>query len=186
MGDIFKVLSLIDGFLLRGIFVSVIIILVAKLVLRNTISIGLSLNIIRITLIIHSVVYIILFITSLLNNSTDNIFWTRALGPYWWAYWIMMTFNSLLPLTLLIRRLGNNNIYLLSISILMNIGWIFESFVTYITNMEREYLNSDYNPYLPTSAEISVLINGLILGIFILLIGNLITMKKNKKLIKGK
>lgn len=182
MKAVSEIWTLVDGFLLRGIFISVIVILLAKLVFKNRIHIVISLNIIRISLIIHSVVYIIQFLTSLLFDNLNNTFWSRAFGPHWWAYWVMMIMNSLLPLTLLIKKVGNKNSYLLLVAILMNIGWIFESFVIHVTNIEREYMDENYNPYLPTNSETSIIINGLITGIFILLLGNLIKMKMNHEL----
>lgn len=178
MNTISEIWSLMDSFLLRGIFVSVFIILVAKFFFKNRIDIKVSLNIIRIILIFHSAAYIILVITSLLFNNSDNTFLTRAFGLHWWAYWIMMILNSLLPLTLLSKRLSNRNIYILLVTILMNIGLIFESFVIHMTHMEGEYMDETFNPYLPTSTEVSVVLKGLILGIIILLAGNLIKMKR--------
>lgn len=77
-----EIWNLVDSFLLREIFVSVIIILIVELILKNRINVDVSLNIIRIALIIHSVVYIIQFTTFLLFDNPEITFLTRAFGPH--------------------------------------------------------------------------------------------------------
>ncbi len=83
----------------------------------------------------------------------------RATGPYWWAYWIMMTANVLSPQLLWIRKLRTNLVFTFCLSIVINIGMWFERFVIVVTSLHRDYLVSSWTMYKPTIVEI-----GLFLG----------------------
>ena len=83
----------------------------------------------------------------------------RATGPYFWAYWIMMTANVISPQLLWIKRLRTNLVFTFCLSIVINIGMWFERFVIVVTSLHRDYLTSSWAMYKPTIVEI-----GLFLG----------------------
>jgi molybdopterin-containing oxidoreductase family membrane subunit len=83
----------------------------------------------------------------------------RATGPYWWAYWIMMTCNVISPQLLWIKKLRTNLVFTFLLSIVINIGMWFERFVIIVTSLHRDYLPSSWTMYKPTIVEI-----GLFLG----------------------
>jgi len=83
----------------------------------------------------------------------------RATGPYWWAYWIMMTCNVISPQLLWIRKLRTNIVFTFCLSIAINIGMWFERFVIVVTSLHRDYLTSSWTMYKPTIVEV-----GLFLG----------------------
>ena len=70
-----------------------------------------------------------------------NITQERLFGPYAFAYWSMMFCYFIVPLTLLIKKIGQNKIVLFFIPILMLFGRVFEKFVILVTS-----LHSDYSP----------------------------------------
>jgi hypothetical protein len=62
-------------------------------------------------------------------------FLNRATGPYWWAYWSMMTCNVFSPQFMWFKKLKQVLCFLLS-SIVVNIGMWFERFVIIVTSLE--------------------------------------------------
>lgn len=99
-------------------------------------------------------------------------FYNRALGPYWWAYWIMMTCNVISPQLLWFKKLRRNVIFTFVLSIFINIGMWFERFVIVVTSLHRDYLPSSWSMYKPTVTEVCIFIGtlGLFFTLFLLFI----------------
>src|SRR5271166_1174816 len=57
----------------------------------------------------------------------------RIMGPYWWAYWAMMTCNVVSPQLFWIKKLRRNVPFTFFMSIVVNIGMWFERFVIIVT-----------------------------------------------------
>jgi molybdopterin-containing oxidoreductase family membrane subunit len=85
----------------------------------------------------------------------------RATGPYWWAYWIMMTCNVISPQLLWIKKLRTNMVFTFCLSIIINIGMWFERFVIVVTSLHRDYLTSSWTMYKPTIVEAGLFIGTL-------------------------
>jgi molybdopterin-containing oxidoreductase family membrane subunit len=83
-------------------------------------------------------------------------FLNRATGPYWWAYWSMMTCNVFSPQFMWIKRLRTNLIFTFLISIVVNIGMWFERFVIIVTSLHRDYLPSSWAMFSPTFVDIGI------------------------------
>jgi len=88
----------------------------------------------------------------------------RAKGPYWWAYWIMMTANVISPQLLWIKKLRTNLVFTFCLSIVINIGMWFERFVIVVTSLHRDFLTSSWTMYKPTIVEIGLFLGTL--GLF--------------------
>jgi len=88
----------------------------------------------------------------------------RATGPYWWAYWIMMTANVISPQLLWIKKLRTNLVFTFCLSIVINIGMWFERFVIVVTSLHRDYLTSSWTMYKPTLVEVGLFLGTL--GLF--------------------
>jgi len=91
-------------------------------------------------------------------------FINRATGPYWWAYWSMMTCNVITPQLFWFRKLRESVFATFVISIFVNIGMWFERFVIIVTSLHRDYLPSSWVMYHPTWVEIGIFIGSL--GLF--------------------
>lgn len=91
-------------------------------------------------------------------------FVNRAFGPYWWAYWTMMTCNVITPQLFWSRKLRRSLTASFIISIFVNIGMWFERFVIIVTSLHRDYLPSSWLMYSPTWVEICMYIGSL--GLF--------------------
>ena len=81
-------------------------------------------------------------------------FWNRAFGPYWWAYWIMISCNVLLPQLFWFKKIRHNLVVVWVLSILVNVGMWFERFVIVITTLAREFLPANWGYYTPTWVDI--------------------------------
>jgi Ni/Fe-hydrogenase subunit HybB-like protein len=91
-------------------------------------------------------------------------FINRAFGPYWWAYWSMMTCNVITPQLFWSKRLRESVVATFIISIFVNIGMWFERFVIIVTSLHRDYIPSSWTMYSPTWVEIGIFIGSL--GLF--------------------
>ncbi|MEX0812413.1 MAG: NrfD/PsrC family molybdoenzyme membrane anchor subunit [Chitinophagales bacterium] len=91
-------------------------------------------------------------------------FYNRALGPYWWAYWTMMTCNVITPQLYWIKKFRRSIVVTFVLSIFINIGMWFERFVIIVTSLHRDYLPSSWAYYTPTWVEIGIFLGTL--GIF--------------------
>ncbi len=81
-------------------------------------------------------------------------FWNRAFGPYWWAYWIMILCNVVLPQLFWFRRVRHNLVLVWVLSVLVNVGMWFERFVIVVTTLAREFLPANWGFYTPTWVDI--------------------------------
>ena len=85
-------------------------------------------------------------------------FLNRATGPYWWAYWSMMTCNVFSPQFMWFKRLRTSIMFSFIISIVVNIGMWFERFVIIVTSLHRDYLPSSWTMFQPTFVDIGIFI----------------------------
>ncbi|MXX33365.1 MAG: hydrogenase, partial [Gemmatimonadetes bacterium] len=85
-------------------------------------------------------------------------FWNRVFGHYWWANWIMLTCNGLVPLMLWFRRVRRSISALFVISIFINIGMWFERYVIIVTSLSHEYEPWAWGLYRPSIVEMGILI----------------------------
>ena len=81
-------------------------------------------------------------------------FINRASGPYWWAYWSMMTCNVISPQLFWFKKLRTNLVATFVISIIVNIGMWFERFVIIVTSLHRDYVPSSWTMFHPTMYDI--------------------------------
>jgi molybdopterin-containing oxidoreductase family membrane subunit len=81
-------------------------------------------------------------------------FINRATGPYWWAYWSMMTCNVISPQLFWIRKIRRSVVATFILSIIVNIGMWFERFVIIATSLHRDYLPSSWAMFYPTMYDI--------------------------------
>jgi molybdopterin-containing oxidoreductase family membrane subunit len=85
-------------------------------------------------------------------------FWNRLFGNYWWATWIMLTCNGMVPILLWFKRVRHSIPALFTISILINIGMWFERFVIIVTSLSHEYMPFAWGTYRPSVTEIGILV----------------------------
>ncbi|HKP55503.1 MAG TPA: NrfD/PsrC family molybdoenzyme membrane anchor subunit [Polyangiales bacterium] len=88
------------------------------------------------------------------NQYERYVFINRATGPYWWAYWTMITCNVISPQLFWFKKLRTSIPVMFAISIVINIGMWFERFVIIVTSLHRDYLPSSWGMFSPTLVDI--------------------------------
>lgn len=83
-------------------------------------------------------------------------FVNRAFGPYWWAYWAMMTCNVISPQLFWFKKIRTSIVLTFILSIVVNIGMWFERFVIIVTSLHRDFLPSSWAMFYPTWADVGV------------------------------
>jgi len=83
-------------------------------------------------------------------------FLNRATGPYWWAYWTMMTCNVISPQLFWFKKIRTSIVATFIISIIVNIGMWFERFVIIVTSLHRDFLPSSWVMFYPTIYDVGV------------------------------
>ncbi len=97
-------------------------------------------------------------------------FVNRAFGPYWWAYWIMVSCNVISPQLFWFRRLRRSTVALFIVSIFVNIGMWFERFVIVVTSLHRDFLPGSWDYFQPTIVDVLTFVGsfGLFMTFFLL------------------
>jgi len=91
----------------------------------------------------------------------------RALGDYRLLYGIMLICNSLLPLTLFVRRLRRSIPWLFVLALLVNVGMWVERFVIIVASLAHDFDPYAWGTYQPTMVEIGITVGSF--GLFFLL-----------------
>ncbi len=80
-------------------------------------------------------------------------FINRALGPFGWAYWIMLFCNVVSPQLFWWKKIRHNLLVTFIITIFINIGMWFERFVIVIT-LHADFLPSSWGYYRPSWVDV--------------------------------
>ncbi len=104
------------------------------------------------------------------NPYEQFVFMNRALGPFSWAYWTMVTCNVLIPQVLWFRSVRKSIPIVFIVVIFVNIGMWFERFVIIVTSLHRDFLPSSWASYVPSTIEIATFVGsfGLFFTCFLL------------------
>jgi Ni/Fe-hydrogenase subunit HybB-like protein len=83
-------------------------------------------------------------------------FVNRMFGPYWWAYWSMMTCNVISPQLFWFKKIRTSIVATFVLSLVVNIGMWFERFVIIVTSLHRDFLPSSWVMFYPTIYDVGV------------------------------
>jgi molybdopterin-containing oxidoreductase family membrane subunit len=90
------------------------------------------------------------------NPYERDLFWWRATGHYWWAFWIMFTCNVIIPLSLWFKPVRRNTTALFIIALFVNVGMWFERFVIIVTSLSRSFNPSTWVNYKMSWTEAAI------------------------------
>ncbi|MEZ0311486.1 MAG: NrfD/PsrC family molybdoenzyme membrane anchor subunit, partial [Myxococcota bacterium] len=104
--------------------------------------------------------YAMEFFTAWYSGNPQEVFafQNRAFGPYWWAYWTMVSCNVISPQFFWFKKLRTSIPVMFVLCIFVNIGMWFERFVITVTSLHRDSLPSSWAYYQPTHIDIMMLI----------------------------
>jgi len=99
-------------------------------------------------------------------------FWSRATGPYAWAFWIMTFCNVVVPQIFWSKKIRSNLAVMFIASLLINIGMWFERYVIIVTSLSQDFLPSSWQYFKPTIYDIGMLVGsfGIFLTLFLLFV----------------
>ena len=92
------------------------------------------------------------------NINEIEIFKYRMGGHYKLFFWTMVFCNVVVPLTLFVKKLRRNIIFLFVLSIFVNIGMWLERFVIIVTSLSKEFNPYSWGTYKPSLTEIGITI----------------------------
>ena len=97
-------------------------------------------------------------------------FYNRAFGNYWWAYWVMVSCNVLVPQVFWFKWCRTTPWFMVIICVFVNIGMWFERFVITVTSLCRDFVPSSWSYFHPTWVDVLMLIGsfGLFFTLFTL------------------
>ncbi|MDR6300161.1 NrfD/PsrC family molybdoenzyme membrane anchor subunit [Mesonia maritima] len=81
-----------------------------------------------------------------------------ATGPYWWAFWALITCNFIVPLTLWIKKLRRNIVWTFLVALVINIGMWFERFDIIVICLSKGRTPSSWAMFSPTFIDIGTFI----------------------------
>ena len=81
-------------------------------------------------------------------------FKNRATGPYWWAYWTMISCNVLSPQLFWSRRMRTDPRVIWIVAVLVTIGMWFERFVIIVSSLHRAFLPGEWHMFFPTPVDV--------------------------------
>ena len=104
------------------------------------------------------------------NKNELAVFQNRAFGPYWWAYWTMVSCNVISPQLFWIRKFRTSPLVVWIVSLFVTIGMWFERFVIIVTSLHRGFLPGEYGMFHPTPVDIAIFAGsfGIFLSLFLL------------------
>ena len=116
----------------------------AKLLLFTSLIVGYA----------YIVEYTIAFWSGNVFESSQFIY--RTVGDYKYFYWLMITCNVLLPLTLFINKLRRSISYLFILSLFVNVGMWFERFNIIVISLAHDYDPYNWGFYIPSWVEVGI------------------------------
>ncbi|MCB0444297.1 MAG: polysulfide reductase NrfD [Gelidibacter sp.] len=81
-----------------------------------------------------------------------------ATGPYWWAFWALITCNFIVPMTLWVKKLRRNIIWTFFVALIINIGMWFERFDIIVIDLSKGRTPSSWAMFQPTFVDIGTFI----------------------------
>jgi Ni/Fe-hydrogenase subunit HybB-like protein len=91
------------------------------------------------------------------NPNESFIFRARAMGPYAWAYWTMITCNVLMPQLFWLRKVRTSVWMIFLVAMCVNVGMWFERFVIIVTSLSQDFLPSSWHYFSPTWVDLLTL-----------------------------
>ncbi len=96
-----------------------------------------------------------------MNEPIHHTFRQYVFGTYWWAGWLTITCNVIIPQLLWSRRLRRKYSVMIFVAIGVTVGMWFERFVIIVSSLHQDFLPSAWHAYKPTLVD-----GGILLGSF--------------------
>jgi molybdopterin-containing oxidoreductase family membrane subunit len=103
-----------------------------------------------------------------MNPYIHHTFMQYIVGTYWWAGWLTITCNVLIPQLLWLRWFRRNYAGMIFVAVAVTVGMWFERFVIIVSSLHQDYLPSAWHIYKPTIVDYGILLGSF--GLFFTLV----------------
>jgi molybdopterin-containing oxidoreductase family membrane subunit len=103
-----------------------------------------------------------------MNPYIHHTFMQYIAGTYWWAGWLTITCNVLIPQLLWLRWFRRNYAGMIFVAVAVTIGMWFERFVIIVSSLHQDFLPSSWHTYTPTLVDLGILLGSF--GLFFTLV----------------
>jgi len=90
----------------------------------------------------------------------QEVFRWRVSGHYAWVFWVVILFNSVIPLACFWGRVRRSLPALIAISVLVSVGMWLERFMFIVTTLAHNYLPQNWGNYTPSLREALICLGG--------------------------
>jgi molybdopterin-containing oxidoreductase family membrane subunit len=92
-----------------------------------------------------------------MNEEIHHVFKQYIGGTYWWAGWITIACNVLIPQVLWVPRFRRSYLAMILVALAVTVGMWFERFVIIVISLHQDYLPSSWHMYKPTFVDFGIL-----------------------------
>jgi len=92
------------------------------------------------------------------NKAEADLFWFRATGYLWPAFWTMFSCNVVFPLLLWFKGFRRNMVAIFILCLFVNVGMWFERFVIIVTSLNRSFDPATWFHYTISITEIALIV----------------------------
>jgi molybdopterin-containing oxidoreductase family membrane subunit len=103
-----------------------------------------------------------------MNEYIHHVFKQYIGGSYWWAGWLTVTCNVLIPQLLWIPWCRRRYTPMLFVSLAVTVGMWFERFVIIVISLQQDYLPAAWHVFRPTLVDFGILLGSF--GLFFTLV----------------
>jgi len=103
-----------------------------------------------------------------MNPHIHHTFMQYIAGTYWWAGWLTITCNVLIPQLLWLRWFRRKYAGMIFVAIAVTIGMWFERFVIIVSSLHEDFLPSSWHVFKPTLIDFGILLGSF--GLFFTLV----------------
>src|SRR6185436_7818126 len=92
------------------------------------------------------------------DKTEGDVFWFRATGYLWPAFWTMFSCNVIFPLLLWFKGFRRNMVAMFIMCLFVNVGMWFERFVIIVTSLNRSFDPATWFHYTISITEIALIV----------------------------
>ena len=102
------------------------------------------------------------------NPYIHHTFKQYVFGTYWWAGWLTISCNIIIPQLLWFRWFRRHYAGMIFVAVAITIGMWFERFVIIVSSLHQDFLSSSWHIYKPTLVDFGILLGSF--GLFFTLV----------------
>jgi Ni/Fe-hydrogenase subunit HybB-like protein len=92
-----------------------------------------------------------------MNEFVHHTFWVYIAGTYWWAGWLTITCNIVIPQLFWGRRFRRSYPAMIFVAVAVTVGMWFERFVIIVSSLHQDFMPSAWYIYKPTLVDLGIL-----------------------------